>query len=196
MTSADTAPCAAQQIGRAVPTAGARSSPKYERQPFPRAARATQPQRWWYPGQPVVAADRRPDLGRSRRYPHRRRVRGTRPLRRAGTRRVRPPIRLCRPPRHLHHRRPPSGGMTGTGRTLMSKRAIPTWAVLAVCCIAQFMVVLDVSIVNVALPKMRADLELSATGQQWIINAYTLTFAGFLLLGGRAADLFGRRRVF
>jgi EmrB/QacA subfamily drug resistance transporter len=53
-----------------------------------------------------------------------------------------------------------------------------------------------VSIVNVALPKMRADLDLSATGQQWIINAYTLTFAGFLLLGGRAADLFGRRRVF
>ena len=77
----------------------------------------------------------------------------------------------------------------------MSKRAIPMWAVLAVCCVAQFMVVLDVSIVNVALPKMRADLDLSATGQQWIINAYTLTFAGFLLLGGRAADLFGRRRV-
>ena len=78
----------------------------------------------------------------------------------------------------------------------MSKRAIPTWAVLAVCCVAQFMVVLDVSIVNVALPKMRADLDLSATAQQWIINAYTLTFAGFLLFGGRAADLFGRRRVF
>ena len=78
----------------------------------------------------------------------------------------------------------------------MSKRAVPTWAVLAVCCVAQFMVVLDVSIVNVALPKMRADLDLSATGQQWIINAYTLTFAGFLLLGGRAADLFGRRRTF
>jgi EmrB/QacA subfamily drug resistance transporter len=74
--------------------------------------------------------------------------------------------------------------------------AVPTWAVLAVCCAAQFMVVLDVSIVNVALPKMRADLDLSGAGQQWIINAYTLTFAGFLLLGGRAADLFGRRRVF
>jgi EmrB/QacA subfamily drug resistance transporter len=58
------------------------------------------------------------------------------------------------------------------------------------------MVVLDVSIVNVALPKMRADLGLSATGQQWIINAYTLTFAGFLMMGGRAADLFGRRRSF
>jgi len=58
------------------------------------------------------------------------------------------------------------------------------------------MVVLDVTIVNVALPSMRSSLGLSANGQQWVINAYTLTFAGFLLLGGRAADLFGRRRVF
>lgn len=75
-------------------------------------------------------------------------------------------------------------------------RLVPSWAVLAVCCIAQFMVVLDVTIVNVALPQMRAGLQLSTTGQQWVINAYTLTFAGLLLLGGRAADLFGRRRVF
>ncbi len=73
---------------------------------------------------------------------------------------------------------------------------IPTWAVLAVCCIAQFMVVLDVTIVNVALPQMRIDLHMSATALQWIVNAYTLTFAGFLMLGGRAADLFGRRRIF
>jgi EmrB/QacA subfamily drug resistance transporter len=58
------------------------------------------------------------------------------------------------------------------------------------------MVVLDVAIVNVALPKMRAGLGLSATGQQWVVNAYTLTFAGMMLLGGRIADLFGRRRVF
>jgi EmrB/QacA subfamily drug resistance transporter len=72
----------------------------------------------------------------------------------------------------------------------------PGWAVLALCCVAQFMVVLDVSIVNVALPQMRTGLHLSATGQQWVINAYTLTFAGLLMLGGRAADLFGRRRVF
>jgi EmrB/QacA subfamily drug resistance transporter len=77
-----------------------------------------------------------------------------------------------------------------------SGRSAPTWAVLVVCCVAQFMVVLDVSIVNVALPQMRTDLGLTATGQQWVINAYTLTFAGFLMLGGRAADLFGRRRVF
>jgi MFS family permease len=61
---------------------------------------------------------------------------------------------------------------------------------------AQFMVVLDVVIVNVALPQMRDSLGLSVAGQQWVVNAYTLTFAGFLMLGGRAADLFGRRRVF
>jgi EmrB/QacA subfamily drug resistance transporter len=75
-------------------------------------------------------------------------------------------------------------------------RSMPTWAVLAICCAAQFMVVLDVAIVNVALPQMRASLGLSVAGEQWVINAYTLTFAGFLMLGGRAADLFGRRRVF
>jgi EmrB/QacA subfamily drug resistance transporter len=68
--------------------------------------------------------------------------------------------------------------------------------VLALCCLAQFMVILDVSIVNVALPSIRADLGFSATGLQWVVNAYTLAFAGFLLLGGRAADLIGRREVF
>jgi EmrB/QacA subfamily drug resistance transporter len=75
-------------------------------------------------------------------------------------------------------------------------RTLSKWGVLAMCAVAQFMVVLDVSIVNVALPQMRQDLGLSITGQQWVVNAYTLTFAGFLMLGGRAADLFGRRRVF
>jgi EmrB/QacA subfamily drug resistance transporter len=73
---------------------------------------------------------------------------------------------------------------------------LPTRAILAICCIAQFMVVLDVAIVNVALPQMRDSLGLSVAGEQWVVNAYTLTFAGFLMLGGRAADLFGRRRVF
>ena len=58
------------------------------------------------------------------------------------------------------------------------------------------MVILDVSVVNVALPSIRNDLGFSATDLQWVVNAYTLTFAGFLLLGGRAADLLGRRRVF
>ena len=58
------------------------------------------------------------------------------------------------------------------------------------------MVILDVAIVNVALPSMRSWLHFSTTGLQWVVNAYTLTFAGFLMLGGRSADLLGRRRVF
>jgi EmrB/QacA subfamily drug resistance transporter len=65
-----------------------------------------------------------------------------------------------------------------------------------VVCLAQFMVILDVSIVNVALPAIHDGLHFSTTGLQWVVNAYTLTFAGFLLLGGRAADLLGRRLVF
>ena len=67
---------------------------------------------------------------------------------------------------------------------------------LAIAATAQLMVVLDVSVVFVALPSMRTDLHLSAQSQQWIVNSYTLTFAGFLLLGGRAGDYFGRKRVF
>jgi EmrB/QacA subfamily drug resistance transporter len=67
---------------------------------------------------------------------------------------------------------------------------------LLVVCLAQFMVILDVAIVNVALPSIREGLDFSPTGLQWVVNAYTLTFAGFLMLGGRAADLLGRRRMF
>lgn len=67
---------------------------------------------------------------------------------------------------------------------------------LAVCCTAQFMVILDVSIVNVALPSIRVSLGFAENDLQWIVNAYTIAFAGFLMLGGRAADLFGQRRVF
>jgi len=75
-------------------------------------------------------------------------------------------------------------------------RRTRTGLILAVACIAQFMVVLDVSIVNVALPTIGRDLHYSSTGLQWVVNAYVLTFAGFLLLGGRAADLFGQKRIF
>jgi len=67
---------------------------------------------------------------------------------------------------------------------------------LLVVCLAQFMVILDVAIVNVALPSIGTGLDFSATDLQWVVNAYTLTFAGFLMLGGRAADLLGRRRMF
>src|ERR1700683_3632878 len=75
-------------------------------------------------------------------------------------------------------------------------RRVPDWVILAIACVAQFMVVLDVSIVTVALPSIGRDLHYTASGLQWVVNAYVLTFAGFLLLGGRAADLFGRRRVY
>jgi EmrB/QacA subfamily drug resistance transporter len=67
---------------------------------------------------------------------------------------------------------------------------------LVICCLAQFMVILDVSIVNVALPSISADLGFTPATLAWVVNAYTLAFAGFLLLGGRAADLLGRREVF
>jgi len=70
------------------------------------------------------------------------------------------------------------------------------WSTLAVLAVAQFMVVLDVTIVNVALPDIQQDLGFSASGLQWVVSAYTLLFGGFLLLGGRAADLLGRRRLF
>src|ERR1700693_6331225 len=69
-------------------------------------------------------------------------------------------------------------------------------AVLVLVCLAQFMVILDVSILNVAPPSIRSGLHFSTTGLQWVVNAYTITFGGFLMLGGRAADLLGRRRVF
>jgi EmrB/QacA subfamily drug resistance transporter len=70
------------------------------------------------------------------------------------------------------------------------------WHALALVCVAFFMVVLDVAIVNVALPSIQADLDISRDTLQWIVTAYSLAFGGFLLLGGRAADLLGRRRVF
>ena len=70
------------------------------------------------------------------------------------------------------------------------------WLVLVIACLAQFMVVLDVTIVNVALPSIQKGLHFSPTSLQWVINGYTLVFGGFLLLGGRAADLIGRKRLF
>jgi EmrB/QacA subfamily drug resistance transporter len=70
------------------------------------------------------------------------------------------------------------------------------WLILILLALAQFMVVLDVSIVNVALPSIQKAFHMTDANLQWIVTAYTLAFGGFLLLGGRAADLFGRRRVF
>src|SRR6187551_2054388 len=70
------------------------------------------------------------------------------------------------------------------------------WLALALLASAQFVVVLDASIVNVALPSIGKDLDFSQDNLAWVVNAYTLVFGGFLLLGGRMADLLGGRRVF
>src|SRR6266511_6323350 len=70
------------------------------------------------------------------------------------------------------------------------------WIALALLCFAQFIVVLDASIINVALPSIGDALDFSQENLAWVVNAYVLTFGGFLLLGGRMADLLGRRRVF
>src|SRR4051794_37757173 len=70
------------------------------------------------------------------------------------------------------------------------------WLALGLLCVVQFMVVLDIAIVNDALPSIQVDLGFSQEDLQWVISAYALVFGGFLLLGGRAADLLGRRRVF
>src|SRR5204863_2031494 len=70
------------------------------------------------------------------------------------------------------------------------------WFALAAICAAQFMVVLDIAIVNVALPSIQSDLHFSQESLQWVLTAYSIMFGGFLMLGGRIADIGGRRRVF
>lgn len=70
------------------------------------------------------------------------------------------------------------------------------WIALVLLCLGDLMIVLDVTIVNVALPSIRTDLGFTATSLVWVVNAYLLTFSGFLLLGGRLGDLFGHRRIF
>ena len=71
-----------------------------------------------------------------------------------------------------------------------------TGLLLGVCCVAQFMVILDLSIVNVALPSIQSSLKFSASDLQWVVDAYAIVFAGFLMLAGRAGDLWGQRRTF
>ena len=70
------------------------------------------------------------------------------------------------------------------------------WLALIILCLGDLMIVLDTTIVNVALPSIRQDLGFSQTSLAWVVNAYLLTFGGFLLLGGRLGDLFGHRRLF
>ena len=78
----------------------------------------------------------------------------------------------------------------------IKKHADNKWVILALLALAQFMVVLDTAIVNVALPSISKGLHFAPNDLQWVITAYTLTFGGFLLLGGRASDLYGRRKIF
>src|SRR4051794_19886131 len=77
-----------------------------------------------------------------------------------------------------------------------SVRDATRWGALALIVAAQFMVILDVAIVNVALPSIKTDLHFSQQNLQWVITAYAILFGGVLLLGGRLADLLGRRRLF
>src|SRR5471030_1716694 len=78
----------------------------------------------------------------------------------------------------------------------MTLDAKTRWYALIVLCLGTLMIVLDTTIVNVALPTIRADLGFSQTSLAWVVNAYLLTFGGFLLLGGRLGDLYGHRRLF
>ncbi len=93
---------------------------------------------------------------------------------------------------------PPQAASTNDANTTKSQKAAERRSlfVLILLCSAQFMVVLDFSIVNVALPAIQRDLGFTTQNLQWIVTAYSLTFGGFLLLGGRIGDLFGRRRLF
>ncbi|GIH15235.1 MFS transporter [Rugosimonospora africana] len=84
---------------------------------------------------------------------------------------------------------------TSTATPRVRPRAGSAWVVLSLVCACQFMVILDASIVNVALPSIQRSLGFTPTGLAWVVNGYLLTFAGFMLLGGRAADLFGHRRM-
>ena len=91
-------------------------------------------------------------------------------------------------------------GETQTGASTafraFGSRPSNRWLILVIACLAQFMVVLDATVVNVALPSIQRGLHFSSSSLPWVVNAYTLVFGGFLLLGGRAGDLLGRKRMF
>src|SRR5436853_3779520 len=119
-----------------------------------------------------------------------RRVRGRsrqRDPHRARLRRRRPPPRGHRCRRRVHGIRETREGVRPRDRSNL---------ILALLCAAQFMLILDTAIVNVALPSMQRTLGLSAESIQWVVGGYALTFGGFLMLGGRLADVVGRRRMF
>ncbi|HSX17982.1 MAG TPA: MFS transporter [Candidatus Saccharimonadales bacterium] len=86
--------------------------------------------------------------------------------------------------------------MVAKAKRELSRHSENKWVILALLTLAQFMVILDIAIVNVALPSINRELHFAPGNLQWVITAYTLTFGGFLLLGGRASDLYGRRKIF
>jgi EmrB/QacA subfamily drug resistance transporter len=99
----------------------------------------------------------------------------------------------------MPHRRPSGAARASSAQHAaqeIAKPGVGLATVAVIACVAQFMVVLDSSIVNVALPSMKTGLGLSDTAQQWVVNGYLIAFGGLLLLASRAGDLFGRRRVF
>src|SRR5437867_5071845 len=97
---------------------------------------------------------------------------------------------------------PPASRLSHQTTTTIERKADMTldsrtrWLALYVLCLGDLMIVLDTTIVNVALPSIRVDLDFSQTSLAWVVNAYLLTFGGFLLLGGKLGDLFGHRRLF
>ena len=103
-------------------------------------------------------------------------------------------LACARAPRPRSPRLP--GATTPTDASGRTPRSRSPWLVRVVACLAQFMVVLDLTVVNVALPSVQRGLHFSAANLQWVINSYRVVFGGLLLLGGRAADLLGRRRLF
>src|SRR3982750_4482895 len=86
--------------------------------------------------------------------------------------------------------------MVAKARKELSRHSENKWILLALLALAQFMVVLDVTVVNVALPSMARELHFASNNRKGVFPAYPLTFGGFLLLGGRAADVYGRRKIF
>src|SRR5215471_17099164 len=85
---------------------------------------------------------------------------------------------------------------TASPEHVAERMSARTWGMLLVLCGALFLDAMDVSMIGVALPSIQTDLDMSTSSLQWIVSAYVLGYGGFLLLGGRAADLFGRRRMF
>src|SRR2546423_11084972 len=90
----------------------------------------------------------------------------------------------------------PSATISSNGQGLGTTANRRRWAALVVLCVGQLMIVLDVTVVNVALPTIQRELHFSQASLAWVVNAYLLTFGGLLLLAGRMGDIVGRKRIF